>query len=200
MRRDLAPILFDDDRGAAKRQRQSVVAPAERSPHAMAKVHSKRTDDGMRVHSFRTLLADLSSIVRNTCKPTAIDTPTFNSARSISYTSSSLPDHLPFPVERTHSAAELEQAQLLVLGRWGELRARNGSTLDQVNGFAIGTPLGNGVCRPALRVNRLCEEADDPYWSTSVFGGRRVGVFCSCARPIDEWAQAGQMVSPQGFL
>ena len=78
MRRDLAPILFDDDdREAAKRQRQSVVAPAERSPRALAKAQSKRTDDGLPVHSFRTLLADLSSVVRNTCKPTAIDTPTF---------------------------------------------------------------------------------------------------------------------------
>jgi len=78
MRRDLAPILFDDDdREAARRQRQSIVAPAERSSRALGKAQSKQTDDGLPVHSFRTLLADLSSIVRNTCKPTAIDTPTF---------------------------------------------------------------------------------------------------------------------------
>ena len=78
MRRDLAPILFDDhDRAAAKAGRASIVAPAQRSPSAQAKAHSKRTHDGQSVHSFRTLLADLGSIVRNTCTPTAIDVPSF---------------------------------------------------------------------------------------------------------------------------
>ena len=78
MRRDLAPILFDDhDRDAAKAQRQSIVAPAQRSPSARAKAATKRTHDGQPVHSFRTLLADLGSIVRNTCTHTAIDAPSF---------------------------------------------------------------------------------------------------------------------------
>jgi len=78
MRRDLAPILFDDhDRAAAKAERASIVAPAQRSPSAQAKAHTKRTHDGQPVHSFRTLLADLGSIVRNTCAPTAIDVPSF---------------------------------------------------------------------------------------------------------------------------
>ena len=78
MRRDLAPIIFDDhDRDAAKAQRQSIVAPAERSLSARAKATTKRTHDGQPVHSFRTLLADLGSIVRNTCTHTAIDAPSF---------------------------------------------------------------------------------------------------------------------------
>ena len=78
MRRDLAPIIFDDDDpDAAKAQRQSIVAPAERSPSARAKAATKRTHDGQPVHSFRTLLADLGSIVRNTCTHTAIDAPSF---------------------------------------------------------------------------------------------------------------------------
>ena len=78
MRRDLAPILFEDhDRDAAKLQRQSIVAPAQRSPAALTKANTKRNADRQPVHSFRTLLADLTSIVRNTCKPTAIDAPTF---------------------------------------------------------------------------------------------------------------------------
>ena len=78
MRRDLAPILFDDhDRAAAKAGRASIVAPAQRSPSAQAKAHSKRTHDGQSVHSFRTLLADLTSIVRNTCTSTAIGLPAF---------------------------------------------------------------------------------------------------------------------------
>jgi hypothetical protein len=78
MRRDLAPILFDDDdRAAARLQRCSVVAPAKRSPSALHKAATKQTTNGQPVHSFRTLLADLASIVRNTCKPTAIDAPPF---------------------------------------------------------------------------------------------------------------------------
>jgi len=78
MRRDLAPILFDDDdRVTAKAQRASVVAPAQRSPSALAKARTKRTLEGVPVHSFRTLLADLATIVRNTCTPTSLDVPSF---------------------------------------------------------------------------------------------------------------------------
>jgi hypothetical protein len=78
MRRDLAPILFeDDDHAAAKAQRRSVVEPARRSPSAAAKARAKKTDDGLPVHSFQSLLADLGSIVRNTCTPTKIDAPAF---------------------------------------------------------------------------------------------------------------------------
>ena len=44
MRKDLAPLLFDDeDKVAAEKLRASVVAPAQRSPSAQAKAHSKRT-------------------------------------------------------------------------------------------------------------------------------------------------------------
>ena len=78
MRCALAPILFDDDdREAAKAQRQSVVEPAQRSASARAKASSKRTAHGLPVHSFRTLLADLGSLVRNTCTPTATGAPSF---------------------------------------------------------------------------------------------------------------------------
>ena len=67
MRRALAPILFDDhDRATAQAQRDSIVAPAARSPKALQKIHSKRTDDGTPVHSFQTLLADLATIAKNT--------------------------------------------------------------------------------------------------------------------------------------
>ena len=59
MRRRLAPILFDDhDRAAAVAKR---VAPAERSPAAQRKVAARRTDDGLPVHSFRSLIADLAT-------------------------------------------------------------------------------------------------------------------------------------------
>jgi transposase len=67
MRRALAPILFDDhDRATAQTQRKSIVAPAMRSPIALQKVHSKRTDDGKPVHSFQTLIADLATVTKNT--------------------------------------------------------------------------------------------------------------------------------------
>jgi transposase len=67
MRQALAPILFDDhDRAAAAARRRSIVAPATRSEAAHRKIALKQTDDGLPVHSFRTLLADLATFTRNT--------------------------------------------------------------------------------------------------------------------------------------
>jgi transposase len=65
MRRALAPILFDDDDKEA----------AQRS--AKAKDQSKRTEDGMPVHSFQTLFADLATIVKNTVQPAVPGAPSF---------------------------------------------------------------------------------------------------------------------------
>ena len=66
MRQALAPILFDDDDPqAAEAARQSMVSPAERSPKAKSKDLLKRTEDGMPVHSFQTLLKDLATLTRN---------------------------------------------------------------------------------------------------------------------------------------
>lgn len=66
MRRALAPILFEDhDRDAAAAARKSIVAPAERSPAAKRKVATRRTDDGLPVHSFRSLLDDLATLCLN---------------------------------------------------------------------------------------------------------------------------------------
>ena len=78
MRKALAPLLFDDhDPVAAERQRSSVVAPARRSPAASTKAGRKRTEDGLPVHSFRTLLADLGTLTANTMQ-VAEDGATFN--------------------------------------------------------------------------------------------------------------------------
>jgi transposase len=67
MRRALAPMLFDDaDPAAGEALRSSIVAPAQRSPQAKQKVHTKRTDDDMPVHSFHTLLEDLRTVALNT--------------------------------------------------------------------------------------------------------------------------------------
>ena len=66
MRKRLAPILFDeDDPEAARAQRASPVEPAKPSPSARAKAAQKRAPDETAVHSFHTLLADLSTVVLN---------------------------------------------------------------------------------------------------------------------------------------
>lgn len=67
MRQKLAPLLFDDtDKNAADAARQSVVAPAQRSAAALTKQNTRTTPDGLPVHSFHMLLADLATLTRNT--------------------------------------------------------------------------------------------------------------------------------------
>ena len=66
MRTKLAPVLFDDhDRAAGEQLRESVVQPAQRSPAAHRKAASKRTDGDLPVHSFRSLMSDLGTLVVN---------------------------------------------------------------------------------------------------------------------------------------
>ena len=60
-------LLFSDEEQEAKKERDPV-APAKRSAQALKKVHSRTLDDGTEVHSFHTLLMDLATIVRNTCR------------------------------------------------------------------------------------------------------------------------------------
>jgi transposase len=67
MRQCLAPMLFDDvDKEEAEALRSSVVAQAQRSKVAVKKQTTGMTPDGLPVHSFRTLLADLATLARNT--------------------------------------------------------------------------------------------------------------------------------------
>jgi transposase len=74
MRRALAPMLFDDEhKDEAKALNDSVVAPARRSPHADQKAHQRRTEDGIPVHSFQTLLEDLGTLCRNTVRVKTTD-------------------------------------------------------------------------------------------------------------------------------
>ncbi len=72
------PLTFADEDQHAKLTRDPV-APAQRSRAALRKVHTKQLDDGSRVHSFRTLLTQLSTIVRNRCRRPGADPhePTF---------------------------------------------------------------------------------------------------------------------------
>ncbi len=67
MRQRLAPMLFDDtDKDAADTLRESIVARAQRSPAAVTKQTTGLTEDALPVHSFRSLLADLATVARNT--------------------------------------------------------------------------------------------------------------------------------------
>jgi transposase len=67
MRQDLRPIIFEDhDKAATLAARRSIVAKAERSVAADKKAATKRTDDDLPVHSFRSLLDDLATVTRNT--------------------------------------------------------------------------------------------------------------------------------------
>jgi transposase len=69
MRQAWAPLLFADaDPEAGEARRGSVVAPAQRSPQAQEKAQSKRTEDGLPVHSFQSLLHDLATLTLNHVK------------------------------------------------------------------------------------------------------------------------------------
>jgi len=71
MQQRLAPMLFkDDDPAAGKAARPSPVAPAQRSPSALAKAAAKTTTGAAPVHSFATLLDDLATIAASHIQPT----------------------------------------------------------------------------------------------------------------------------------
>ena len=66
MRARLKPMLFDDEHlDEASASRASPVAKAVRSDHAKAKDASKTANDGLPLHSFRTLLQDLGTLAYN---------------------------------------------------------------------------------------------------------------------------------------
>ena len=61
------PLLFADEDQQAKQNRDPV-ATAKRSDAALAKISSKQLPDGTPVHSFQSLLSNLATIVRNSCR------------------------------------------------------------------------------------------------------------------------------------
>jgi hypothetical protein len=92
MRERLKSMLFDDEHlDEASHSRASPVVKAVRSEHAKAKDASKTADDGLPLHSFRTLLKDLGTLAYNithtslnpqakiilTTQPTPIQTKAF---------------------------------------------------------------------------------------------------------------------------
>ncbi len=78
MREAWRPLLFADEDQPAKATCDPV-APTARSEAARRKGHAKVLDDGTAVHSFRTLLKELSGIVRTVCRRQGPgpDEPTF---------------------------------------------------------------------------------------------------------------------------
>jgi len=78
MRQAWAALMFADEDQAAKLTRDPV-APAKRSEVAMKKVRSRTLEDGTPTHSFQTLLREMETVVRNTCRTpkSASDAPTF---------------------------------------------------------------------------------------------------------------------------
>ena len=78
MREVWRELMFADTDQQAKTTRDPV-APAKRSKAAMAKAARHTLDDSTPAHSFATLLGELATIVRNTCRVPGADTtaPTF---------------------------------------------------------------------------------------------------------------------------
>jgi transposase len=65
MRARLAPMLYEEtDHAAAEALRDSIVSKAQRSPAALRKERTHRTDDGLTVHSFKGLMAHLATYSR----------------------------------------------------------------------------------------------------------------------------------------
>jgi transposase len=92
MRARLKPMLFDDEHlDEASAARASPVVKAIRSQHAKAKDARRVADDGLPLHSFRTLLQDLGTLAYNvthtrlnpeakiviTTRPTALQSKAF---------------------------------------------------------------------------------------------------------------------------
>mgnify|MGYP000894784706 FL=1 len=78
MREAWRELMFADEDRQAKRTRDPV-APAKRSKAAMKKVLSRTLEDGSPTHSFQTLMKELETMVRNTCRTpkSAGDAPGF---------------------------------------------------------------------------------------------------------------------------
>jgi hypothetical protein len=79
MREAWRELMFADTEQQAKATRDPV-APAKRSRSALAKASRHTLDDGTPVHSFATLLGELTTLVRNACRTpgAGADAPTFN--------------------------------------------------------------------------------------------------------------------------
>jgi len=68
MREALSSVLFQDDELDAARRERDPVAKAEPSARAREKKHTKKNGDGWPLHSLRTLLDQMGTRCKNTCR------------------------------------------------------------------------------------------------------------------------------------
>ena len=68
MREAWAPLLFQDEELSQQRKQRDPVAPARPSPSARRKKATRRSSEGLPLHSFKTLVAELAKRCRNTCR------------------------------------------------------------------------------------------------------------------------------------
>ena len=68
LRRAWAPLLFHDETLADARRIRDPVAPAKPTERSRHKKASRRSDDGWPLHSLDTLLGELATRCRNTCR------------------------------------------------------------------------------------------------------------------------------------
>ena len=68
LRQALTPLLFDDQALPVDRQHRDPVAPAQPSASAKRKKVARLTEDGLPIHSFTTLLAELGTRCRHRCR------------------------------------------------------------------------------------------------------------------------------------
>ncbi len=76
MRQALAPLLFHDEELDVDRARRDPVAPAQPSQSVRRKKCMRVDADGLPLHSFQTLLAELATRCRNTAQLKADGAPT----------------------------------------------------------------------------------------------------------------------------
>ncbi len=101
LRRAWAPLLFDDQSLAQERKTRDPVAPAKPSPAAKRKKATRRTEDGLPLHSFETLIAELATRCRNTCRidsdPSAPSVPQLTQPTETQRRARNLIDMFPVP-------------------------------------------------------------------------------------------------------
>ena len=68
MRRAWAPLLFEDEELEKARNQRDPVAPAKPSLSVKIKKATRQTKDGLQINSFSSLLDNLATICRNTCR------------------------------------------------------------------------------------------------------------------------------------
>jgi transposase len=78
MRQALCSLLFDDELLSVERKHRDPVAPAKPSTSARKKKSARETEEGLPIHSFATLMADLGTRCQHLCRMSSDpDSPAF---------------------------------------------------------------------------------------------------------------------------